>query len=56
MVLNELKSCVTILSGEINFDNKAFPIREITLDGDEMPTSDERISCMICTLEDINEY
>lgn len=54
MVLNEVKSCVTTLIGETIFDNGEFIINEIPLDGDEMPISDERISCMICTLDGID--
>ena len=52
MVLNNVKSCVTTLTGNLKFDNSKFPIREINLDGEEMPTTDERISCMICTSND----
>lgn len=49
MVLNNVQSCVTTLTGSLKFDNNKFFIREIELDGDEMPTTDECISCMICT-------
>lgn len=52
MVLNNVKSCVTTLTGNLKFDNNKFPIREINLDGEEMPVADERISCMICTSND----
>lgn len=52
MVLNSIKSCVTILTGNLKFDNNKFQIREINLDGEEMPATDERISCMICTSND----
>lgn len=52
MVLNNVKSCVTTLTGNLRFDNSKFPIREINLDGEEMPATDERISCMICTSND----
>lgn len=53
MVLNSVKSCVTNLTGNLNFDNNKFIIREIKLDGEEMPATDERISCMICTSNDM---
>ncbi len=52
MVSNNVKSCVTTLTGNLKFDNNKFPIMEIELDGEEMPTTDERISCMICTSND----
>lgn len=52
MVSNNVKSCVTTLRGTLKFDNNKFPIKEIYLDGEEMPSSDERISCMICTSND----
>lgn len=53
MVLNNVKSCVTTLMGNLKFDNSKFPIREINLDGEEIPATDERISCMICTSNNI---
>lgn len=52
MVLNDVKSCITTLSGDLKFDNNKFPIRDIILDGEEMSATDERISCMICTSHD----
>lgn len=55
MVLNNVQSCVTTLTGNLKFDNNKFLIREIELDGEEMPTTDEHISCMICTSNDTIE-
>lgn len=55
MVLNNVQSCVTTLTGNLKFDNNKFLIREIELDGEEMPITDERISCMICTSNDTIE-
>lgn len=52
MVLNNVKSCVTTMTGILGFDNSKFPIIEIALDGEEMPITDERISCMISTSND----
>ena len=52
MVLNDVKSCVTTLKGNLKFDNSTFKIKGIPLDGNEMPATDERISCMICTSND----
>jgi hypothetical protein len=49
MALTEIKSCITTITGNLKFDDSKFPIIEIDLDGEEMPATDERISCMICT-------
>nr|DAZ46066.1 MAG TPA: hypothetical protein [Caudoviricetes sp.] len=52
MVLTNVKSCVTTLTGNLKFNNDKFVIREIKLDGEEMPSANEQVACMVCTSND----
>lgn len=52
MILNHIKCCVTTLTGDLKFNNNKFHIREIKVDGEEIPSTDEYISCMKCTSND----
>lgn len=52
MVLTNVKSCVTTLAGNLKFNNDKFVIKEIRLDGEEMPSTNEQIACIVCTSND----